>query len=154
MVLAHRHYTGNAAAKRRGSRPALAPWWLATKPPGLPQFAYRGEAVVSFAITAMARPLLPTQLSRDPIERQCPIRVVSVHLIGTTGHLLRVLFLDRVGHISSQPHYVHRGEALILASNQHRCSGPRPGCRWSEAQAHHWGSGRRVAQPGPSSGEA
>lgn len=33
----------------------------------------------------MARPLFPAQLSRRPIERQCPICGVSVHLLGTAG---------------------------------------------------------------------
>jgi hypothetical protein len=41
------------------------------------------------------------------------------------GQLLRVLFLDRVGHISAEPHYVPRAEALILASNQQRVLGPQ-----------------------------
>jgi hypothetical protein len=36
-----------------------------------------------------------------------------------------VLFLDREGHISAQPHFVPRGEALILASNQQRVLGPQ-----------------------------
>jgi hypothetical protein len=81
--------------------------------------------VVSFAIPAMARPLFPAQPSRGAIERQCPIRVVSVHLLGTAGQLLRVLFLDREGHISAQPHFVPRGEALILAANQRRVLGPQ-----------------------------
>jgi hypothetical protein len=50
--------------------------------------------------------------------------VVSVHLLGTAGQL-RVLFLDREGHISAQPHFVPRGEALILAANQQRVLGPQ-----------------------------
>jgi hypothetical protein len=79
--------------------------------------------VVSFAIPAMARPLFPAQPSRGPIERQCPIRVVSVHLLGAAGQLLRVLFLDREGHISGQPHPMARPEALILAANQQRILG-------------------------------
>jgi len=41
------------------------------------------------------------------------------------GQLLRVLFLDREGHISAEPHYVPRDEALILASNQQRVLGPQ-----------------------------
>jgi len=31
-----------------------------------------------------------------------------------------VFTLDREGHISAQPHVVHREEALILAANQQR----------------------------------
>ncbi|MFM7733271.1 MAG: hypothetical protein ACKO6F_07415 [Cyanobium sp.] len=41
------------------------------------------------------------------------------------GQLLRVLFLDREGHISAQPHYVPREQALILAANQQRVLGPQ-----------------------------
>jgi hypothetical protein len=49
----------------------------------------------------------------------------SVHLLDAAGQLLRVLFIDREGHISAQPHYVPRAEALILASNQQRVLGPQ-----------------------------
>jgi hypothetical protein len=71
---------------------------------------------VSFASTAMAA---------TPLSRTCPIRIISVHLLGAAGELLRVLFLDREGHISAEPHYVPRDEALILASNQQRVLGPQ-----------------------------
>jgi hypothetical protein len=81
--------------------------------------------VVSFVIPAMARPFVQPQPSRGLIERQCPIRVFSVHLLGTAGQLLRVLFLDRKGHISGQPHLMARSEALILAANQRRVLGPQ-----------------------------
>ena len=64
----------------------------------------------SFAFPVMAFP--------SPSRPCCPIRIVSVHLLDAAGQLLRVLFLDREGHISAQPHYVPRAEALILASNQ------------------------------------
>ena len=57
--------------------------------------------------------------------RACPIRIISVHLLDAAGQLLRVLFLDREGHICAQPHYVPRAEALILASNQQRVLGPQ-----------------------------
>ena len=60
-----------------------------------------------------------------PIELLCPIRVDSVHLLGTAGQLLRVLFLDREGHISGQTHLMPRNEALILAANQQRVLGPQ-----------------------------
>ena len=46
-----------------------------------------------------------------------------MHFLGAAGELLRVLFLDREGHITAQPHYVPRGEALILAANQQRVLG-------------------------------
>jgi hypothetical protein len=48
-----------------------------------------------------------------------------VHLLDAAGRLLRVLFLDREGHISAEPHYVPRDEALILASNEQRVLGPQ-----------------------------
>ena len=32
--------------------------------------------------------------------------------------------VDREGHISAEPHYVPRDEALILASNEQRVLGP------------------------------
>ena len=71
---------------------------------------------MSFASPAMAATLL---------VRACPIRIISVHLLDAAGQLLRVLFLDREGHISAQPHYLPRAEALILASNQQRVLGPQ-----------------------------
>jgi len=74
----------------------------------------RGSTAVSFANPAMAA---------TPLVRACPIRIISVHLLDTAGQLLRVLFLDREGHISIRPHYVPRAEALILASNQQRVLG-------------------------------
>jgi hypothetical protein len=73
-------------------------------------------SVVSFASPAMAA---------TPLSRSCPIRIISVHLLDAAGQLLRVLFLDREGHISAQPHYVPREQALILASNQQRVLGPQ-----------------------------
>ena len=57
------------------------------------------------------------------LSRTCSIRIISVHLLGAAGELLRVLFLDREGHISAQPHYVPREEALILAANHQRVLG-------------------------------
>ena len=58
-----------------------------------------------------------------PLSRICRIRIISVHFLGAAGELLRVLFLDRAGHISAEPHYVPRDEALILASNRQRVLG-------------------------------
>ena len=75
----------------------------------------------SFTLPAMAT----TSVSRPC----CPIRLVSVHLHSAAGDLLRVLFLDREGHITSQPHYVPREEALILASNQQIVLGPQAAVR-------------------------
>jgi hypothetical protein len=57
------------------------------------------------------------------LSRTCPIRIISVQLLDAAGQILRVLFLDREGHISAQPHYLPRGEALILAANQRRVLG-------------------------------
>jgi hypothetical protein len=62
-------------------------------------------------------------MAATPLGRTCPIRIVSVHLLDAAGRLLRVLFLDRAGHISAEPHYVPREEALILASNHLRVLG-------------------------------
>jgi hypothetical protein len=60
-----------------------------------------------------------------PLSRSCPIRINSVHLLNDVGQLLRVLFLDREGHISAKLHYVPRKQALILAANQQRVLGPK-----------------------------
>ena len=117
---------------REGSWPrALA---LAITPPVLPRLAHRaradasrcaplarrrrrrGVSVVSFASPAMAA---------TPLSRSCPIRIISGHLLDAAGQLLRVLFLDREGHISAQPHDVPREQALILAANQQRVLGPQ-----------------------------
>ena len=86
---------------------------------------FRGATAGSFASTAMAATLLslPLQPVRHSAERHCPIRIISVHLLDAAGQLLRVLFLDREGHISAQPHYVPREQALILAANQQRVLG-------------------------------
>jgi hypothetical protein len=91
----------------------------------------RGATAGSFTSTAMAATLLSHSLQpvRPAAERHCPIRIISVHLLDAAGQLLRVLFLDREGHISSQPHYVPRAEALILAANQQRVLG-------SQARVH------------------
>ena len=80
---------------------------------------------MSFASTAMATTLLSLSLQpvRPSAERHCPIRIISVHLLDAAGQLLRVLFLDREGHITGQPHFVPRAEALILEANQQRVLG-------------------------------
>jgi hypothetical protein len=74
----------------------------------------RGAAVGSFVSPAVAA---------NPLNRVCPIRIVSVHPLGGAGRLLRVLFLEREGHFNAQPHYLPREEALILAANQQRVLG-------------------------------
>jgi hypothetical protein len=84
----------------------------------------RGSTAVSFASPVMAA---------TPLVRGCPIRIILVNLLVApgfreavaAGQLLRVLFLDREGHISAEPHYVPRGEALILAANQQWVLGPQ-----------------------------
>ena len=85
----------------------------------------RGATAGSFASSAMAATLLslPLQPVRPAAERHCPIRIISVQLLDGAGQLLRVLFLDREGHISAQPHYLPREEALILAANHQRMLG-------------------------------
>ena len=50
-----------------------------------------------------------------PLVRACPIRIISVQLLDAAGQLLRLLLLDREGHISAELHYVPREQALILA---------------------------------------
>ena len=69
---------------------------------------------MSFASSTMAA---------TPLSSTCPIRIISVQLLDAAGRLLRALFLDREGHISSQPHYLPREEALVLAANQQRVLG-------------------------------
>ena len=72
-------------------------------------------------------------MAATPLVRSCPIRIISVHLLVArgfreavaAGQLLRVLFLDREGHISAQPHYLPLAEALIMASNQQIVLGPQ-----------------------------
>jgi hypothetical protein len=72
-------------------------------------------------------------MAATPLSRSCPIRIISVHLLVApgfrdavaAGQPLRVLFHDREGHISAEPHYVPREEALILAANQQRVLGPQ-----------------------------
>ena len=71
-------------------------------------------------------------MAATPLSRTCPIRIVSVHLLDAAGRLLRVLFLDREGHISAEPHYVPREQALILAANHCGCSVPKARCGCSE----------------------
>ena len=99
-------------------------------------------------------------MAATPHSRSCPIRLISVHLLDAAGQLLRVLFLDREGHICAQPHYVPREEALILASNQQRVLGPQAEVRvlWRACPAalplgllqRGCGSGRSTAvQPSP-----
>ena len=83
--------------------------------------------MVSFAIPGMARLLFPVQPNRGPIERHCPICVVSDHLLGKAGQLLRVLFLELEGQIFAGPHNVPGGEAPILATNHRGAVTPGPG---------------------------
>ncbi|MEB3183450.1 MAG: hypothetical protein VKN15_03560 [Cyanobacteriota bacterium] len=72
----------------------------------------------------MARLLTSTRLARRcQAKRQCSIHIISLQLLDNAGRLLRVLFLDREGHISAEPHYLPRTEALLLAANQRRIWG-------------------------------
>ena len=70
---------------------------------------------------------LPLKGVRPAAERHCPIRIISVQLLDAAGQLLRVLFQDRVGHISS---LIPRAEALILAANQQRLLGAQARSYW------------------------
>lgn len=58
-----------------------------------------------------------------------PVRVVAVHLLDAAGQLLRVLFLDPEGHITSQPWVMEQQRALVLASNQRRFLGAQADVR-------------------------
>jgi hypothetical protein len=71
---------------------------LASTPLGLPRQQQRSRANASRGATLLSLPLQPVRQSR---ERHCPIRIISVQLLDAAGPLLRVLFLDREGHISS-----------------------------------------------------
>jgi hypothetical protein len=120
----------------------LAAMDQATTPPGLPRLAHRaradasrcatlarrwrprGWAAGSSALSSMARlhtSARPAHRCQAP--RQCSIHIISLHLLDSAGQLLRVLFLDRQGHISAEPHYLPRSEALLLAANQRRIWG-------------------------------
>jgi hypothetical protein len=101
------------------------------------RWRHRAAAVVSFAIPAMARPLCPAQPGHGPIERQCPIRMVSVHLLGTAGQLLRVLFLDHQAARLLRSQWAHLRPAALRAPRQ----GPDPGCESA--------AGARSPGPGP-----
>ena len=61
--------------------------------------------------TLLSLPLQPVRLAA---ERHCPIRIISVHLLDAAGQLLRVLFLDREGHVSDQPHYLPQARVHVL----------------------------------------
>jgi hypothetical protein len=71
-----------------------------------------------------------TAIAATPLRRTCPIRIISLQLLGDAGALLRVFFLDREGLISAKPHYVPLEDTLNLAANQQRVLG---GSECSEA---------------------
>ena len=106
----HPAYPGLRAAQGLTLVPSLRCATLARR------WRRRGSMAVLFASPVMAA---------TPLVRACPIRIISVHLLDAAGQLLRVLFLDREGHISAQPHYGPREQALILAANQQRVLGPQ-----------------------------
>jgi hypothetical protein len=68
-------------------------------------------------------PTLQPLASRPGSRQQCPVRMISILLCKSSGEPLRLLFLDREGHISAGPHYLPREQALILAANQQRIWG-------------------------------
>lgn len=100
---------------------------LAITSPGMPQRLHRARAERKSLRAPCAALTAPGPhggvVRQHSHGRTCSIRIISVHLLGAAGELLRVLFLDRAGHISAQPHYLPREEALILASNQQRVLG-------------------------------
>jgi hypothetical protein len=117
------------------------PWGLAITPSG-PRLAHRARADASRCATLPRRwrrrgstavSFPSPAMAATPHSRSCPIRIISVHLLVApgfreavaAGQLLRVLFLNRKGHISPQPHDMRCEQDLILAANQQRVLGPQ-----------------------------
>ena len=57
-------------------------------------------------------------MATTPVAPACPIRFVSFHLAARGSTEGRRLFLDGEGHISADPHWLPREQALLLAHNQ------------------------------------
>jgi hypothetical protein len=53
-----------------------------------------------------------------PVERACPIRLISFRLAAEGSTEARPLFLDGEGQICVDPHWLPREQALLLARNQ------------------------------------
>jgi hypothetical protein len=57
-------------------------------------------------------------MATTPVAPACPIRLVSLRLASQGSTKARRLFLDGEGHISADPHWLPREQALLLAHNQ------------------------------------
>jgi hypothetical protein len=53
-----------------------------------------------------------------PVEPACPIRLISFRLAAKGSTEARPLFLNGEGQICSDPHWLPREQALLLARNQ------------------------------------
>jgi hypothetical protein len=65
-----------------------------------------------------SRPVCPAAMATTPVAPACPIRLVSFRLAARGSTEARSLFLDGEGHISADPHWLPREQALLLAHNQ------------------------------------
>jgi hypothetical protein len=57
-------------------------------------------------------------MATTPVAPACPIRLISFRLTTKGSTQPRHLFLDGEGHISADPHWQPREQALLLAHNQ------------------------------------
>ena len=57
-------------------------------------------------------------MATSPVAPASPIRLVSFRLTTEGSTNARHLFLDGEGHISADPHWLPREQALLLARNQ------------------------------------
>jgi hypothetical protein len=57
-------------------------------------------------------------MATPSVAPACPIRLISFRLTAKGSTEARRLFLDGEGHISADPHWLPREQALLLAHNQ------------------------------------
>ena len=57
-------------------------------------------------------------MATTPVAPAFPIRLISFRLTTKGSTQPRRLFLDGEGHISADPHWLPREQALLLAHNQ------------------------------------
>jgi hypothetical protein len=62
-------------------------------------------------------------MATSPVVPACPIRLVSFRLASGGSTEARRLFLNGEGHISDDPHWLPREQALLLAHNQQMIRG-------------------------------
>ena len=65
-----------------------------------------------------SRPACHIAMATTPVAPACPIRLVSFRLATKCSAEPRRLFLDGEGQICSDPHWLPREQALLLAHNQ------------------------------------